>query len=304
MLGKRIGIYERSSAGRELYAQIFSRLGADVISLGRSDKFVPIDTEAISDEDCALAIKWANEYRLDAIFSTDGDGNRPLVADENGHWLRGDVLGLLCADKLGIEAIVIPVSFNTVIERSGKFKYVVRTKIGSPYVIDAFSQLTDMYSSIAGFEANGGFILGSDVYINNTHLSALPTRDAVLPGLMLIGSIREQPISRLVNSLPARFTFSDRLKDFPINLSQKVINHALKFPDQFISELGFKFLTCLCIDTTDGIRMSLSNGDIIHLRPSGNAPELRYYAESSRQDIARKNVEITLKHLATGSIYI
>ena len=35
------------------------------------------------------------------------------------------------------------------------------------------------------------------------------------------------------------------------------------------------------LDTTDGVRITLSGGDIVHLRPrpSGNAPELRCYTE-------------------------
>ena len=35
------------------------------------------------------------------------------------------------------------------------------------------------------------------------------------------------------------------------------------------------------IDRTDGLRIHFAGGDIIHLRPSGNAPELRCYTESS-----------------------
>ena len=31
---------------------------------------------------------------------------------------------------------------------------------------------------------------------------------------------------------------------------------------------------------TDGLRVTFANGDIVHLRPSGNAPELRCYAEA------------------------
>jgi len=57
--------------------------------LERSDVFVPIDTEAVSIEDKAKVIKWSKEYNLDIVFSTDGDGDRPLVSDENGVWLRG-----------------------------------------------------------------------------------------------------------------------------------------------------------------------------------------------------------------------
>ena len=49
--GKKIGIYEHSSAGRDIYKPLFEQLGAEVVSLGRNNEFVPIDTEAVSDED-------------------------------------------------------------------------------------------------------------------------------------------------------------------------------------------------------------------------------------------------------------
>ncbi|MCO7034808.1 phosphomannomutase, partial [Vibrio paracholerae] len=132
--GKRIGIYEHSSAGRDIYQGLFQALGAEVISLERTDEFVPIDTEAVAELDKIKARAWSNEHNLDFIFSTDGDGDRPLVADENGEWLRGDILGLLCAKEMNVEALAIPVSCNTIIEASPEFKAVTKTKIGSPYV--------------------------------------------------------------------------------------------------------------------------------------------------------------------------
>ena len=42
------------------------------------------------------------------------------------------------------------------------------------------------------------------------------------------------------------------------------------------------------VDQTDGLRVEFDTGDIIHLRPSGNAPELRCYAESIDQSQAVK----------------
>ena len=139
LAGKKIGIYEHSSAGRDIYKSLFESLGAEVTSLERSDIFVPIDTEAVSDEDKKKARDWSKAYGFDAIFSTDGDGDRPLLADENGEWLRGDILGLLCSQLLRIYALAVPVSCNTAIEKSGCFKHVARTKIGSPYVIAEFA---------------------------------------------------------------------------------------------------------------------------------------------------------------------
>ena len=34
------------------------------------------------------------------------------------------------------------------------------------------------------------------------------------------------------------------------------------------------------MDLTDGLRITFQNGEIIHLRPSGNAPEFRCYNEA------------------------
>ncbi len=279
--GKRIGIYEHSSAGRDLYQGLFEALGADVISLERTDEFVPIDTEAVAESDKIKARSWSEGLNLDFIFSTDGDGDRPLVADEDGEWLRGDILGLLCAETMNIEALAIPVSSNTVIAASPAFKTVSKTKIGSPYVIAEFAQLAERYSSVAGFEANGGFLLGSDIEVNGKVLKALPTRDAVLPALMLLSAARESSIIELVKKLPKRFTHSDRIQNFDTEKSLAILEQGEEAPEKLLLQLGFEDATVELVDVTDGLRLTLSNKTIIHLRPSGNAPELRCYAEAN-----------------------
>ncbi|MGE6810761.1 phosphomannomutase [Pseudoalteromonas nigrifaciens] len=297
LTGKRIGIYEHSSAGRDLYYRIFEALGANVFRLERSDKFVPIDTEAVSEKDTIKAINWSKQYNLDIVFSTDGDGDRPLVSDENGNWLRGDILGLLSADALNIEALSVPVSCNTAIEVSEKFKHVERTKIGSPYVIAEFSQLAKKFTTVGGFEANGGFLLGSDVQLNGKLLKSLPTRDAVLPVIMLLIAAENKKISALVNSLPQRFTYSDRIQNFPTEKSQEIIKKGCKDPIKLILQLGLESAEIKSIDETDGLRITLIDNNIIHLRPSGNAPELRCYAEADTYLTANKQVLQALKNI-------
>jgi len=293
--GKHIGIYEHSSAGRDLYQALFEKLGAKVTPIERSDQFVPIDTEAVSEEDRQKALNWSKASGFDAIFSTDGDGDRPLVADEKGVWLRGDILGLLCARQLGVEALAIPVSCNTSVEASGAFKHVERTKIGSPYVIAEFDALGKRYASVAGFEANGGFLLGSDAVINGKALKALPTRDAVLPAIMLLAaSTGEKTISELVDECTVRFTASDRIQNFATEKSRQIIARYTGDEDSLIALLGFDSVTVNNVDTTDGLRMTLSTGDVVHLRPSGNAPELRCYAESTGNSKAQTLVNQVL----------
>nr|WP_274143147.1 phosphomannomutase [Enterovibrio sp. ZSDZ35] len=303
LCGRRIGIYEHSSAGRDLYSKMFESLGADVVSLERSDQFVPIDTEAVSDSDKEKARKWSQEHELDFIFSTDGDGDRPLVSDENGNWLRGDILGLLCAKELGIEALALPVSCNTGVELSGEFPHASRTKIGSPYVIAEFDNLAKSYRNIAGFEANGGFLLGSDVVYNGTTIKALPTRDAVLPALMLLSASKRISISKLVEQLPQRFTHSDRIQNFATEKSVTILEVAKAQPEYFLATLGFDSVRVENTDLTDGLRIILVNGDVIHFRPSGNAPELRCYAESNTEEQAQRLVCQALTNIQTSNLF-
>ncbi|MER2471010.1 phosphomannomutase [Photorhabdus laumondii] len=299
LAGKRIGIYEHSSAGRDLYAPLFRSLGAEVISLERTDQFVPIDTEAVAEEDRLKARSWSDELALDAIFSTDGDGDRPLLADEHGEWLRGDILGLLCADALNIEALAVPVSCNSAVQRCGRFSSVILTKIGSPYVIAEFTPLSHQFKRIAGFEANGGFLLGSDVDVGNKVLAALPTRDALLPALITLRASKDKGISSLVDDLPSRYTHSDRLKEFPATLSRTILDKGIQAPEQLLTLLGLDNHQVIHLDLTDGLRMTLDNNIIVHLRPSGNAPELRCYAEAENVDRAKEIVKTCLDSLAT-----
>lgn len=297
LTGMRLGIYEHSSAGRDLYAVLFEALGAEVISLERTETFVPIDTEAVSDADQEKARQWSHDYNLDAIFSTDGDGDRPLVADESGNWLRGDILGLLCAANLGIEAVAIPVSCNTAVSASGKFANVTHTQIGSPYVLEAFPILNAQYGSVAGFEANGGFLLGSQVTFNEQTLAPLPTRDAVLPALILFVSSRTSRISALVDALPHRFTCSDRIKNFPREKSKEIIELGRTDIARLMLKLHFDEFEIMSVDQTDGLRILFAGGDVLHLRPSGNAPELRCYAESDSVKGAKSIVNQCLGYL-------
>jgi len=214
LAGKKIGIYQHSAVGRDVLIEIFSGLGADVTPLGFSNTFIPVDTEAIREEDVALAREWSNQNGFDTILSTDGDSDRPLISDENGVWLRGDVACILAAKYLGADSASTPVSCNTALEKCGWFADIRRTKIGSPFVVAAMIEASfSGCKGVIGYEANGGFLTNSDFSIAGKELRALPTRDAVLPVLAIILlSIKvRKPISALLADLPQRFTASDRI---------------------------------------------------------------------------------------------
>lgn len=288
LAGMCIGVYQHSTVARDVMVDVCEGLGAEVIALARSDKFIPVDTEAIRDEDVVLAKQWANEYPLDCIISADGDGDRPLVSDEKGEWLRGDVTGILCAKYLAADCVATPVSSNSALEKSKLFRHIARTQIGSPFVISAMDEmLTAGGERVVGYEANGGFLIASNITFQNQSLVALPTRDALIVPLAILMLCKksESTVSQLLTCLPARYTYSDRLKNFPTELSQKRIG--LMSSGEFSQDklaieraLGDSFGHVLAIDYTDGLRITFDQQDVLHLRPSGNAPELRCYSES------------------------
>lgn len=296
LAGLRIGVYEHSSVARDLLRDLLARLGAGVVPLGRSEVFVPVDTEAVDADTRARLAGWAAEHRIDAIVSTDGDADRPLVADATGAVIPGDILGTLTALALGARTVVTPVSSNTMIEATGRFARVARTRIGSPHVIAAMEALMcDPEARTVGFEANGGFLLGFEATGPAGPLAPLLTRDAMLPILVPLAEATRtgRPLAALLAALPDRRTASDRLENIATEVSQAVVRRLSDDAAErarLFAELGPE----RAIDTTDGLRISFASGAIVHLRPSGNAPELRCYGEAGNAEAAGALVRRTL----------
>lgn len=258
-----------------------------MIRLGASPVFVPVDTEAFSDSTYEPRYGWIATHHVDAIVSTDGDGDRPLLIDGEGNFVRGDVLGLVTAGYLWADTVVTPVTSNSAIETLGVFRHVERTKVGSPYVIQGMEEAAHDGGTVIGFEANGGTLLGTDIELDGRQLSRLPTRDAILPLLCAFATAARdgKTIAQLVASLPMRPALSDRLTDVATDRSTAMARRIASEPayaKDFFSGIG----DVESINTMDGPRVTLSSGDIVHYRPSGNAPELRCYVEGRTMERA------------------
>jgi len=342
--GIKLVFYQHSAVGRDLIQSIFEGLGAEVIPVERSEKFIPVDTEKISPETRLFLAETSRENRPFAIISTDGDSDRPLLTDEDGIFLPGDKLGALASLYLKPDGAALPVSSNDGIVSMlrGNGVTVRMTRIGSPYVIKAMADLLAENPSgrVDGWEVNGGFLLGSSRKINGHTLKPLPTRDAVLPLLstLLLAHREGLSLSELIEQrLPARYTHADvidnsapgcesytpeigkRIVDLftPINseiiqadFSRNSITIYLndgtdreaypgemaelnkikdRIGEYFNSENGFGEVVAL--NLIDGLKITFVNGDISHLRPSGNAPEFRNYASANTTERAVEIVE-------------
>src|SRR5690606_32860216 len=116
---------------------------------------------------------------------------------------------ILCAEYVGATDVVTPVSSNSAVERSGAFNRVIRTRIGSPYVIAAMlAARAEGGARVVGYEANGGFLTASPIPLARGTLAPLPTRDAVLVIVSILARARERrtTVSGLLANLPQRFT--------------------------------------------------------------------------------------------------
>lgn len=351
--GCRVLVYQHSAVGRDFLLDILRELGAEALPVGRSDTFIPIDTENVTTQQLQELRQFALDYPLsgrpaDAIVSTDGDSDRPLVAaivagpaDVAIEFLPGDLLGLVVAGYLDADAVAVPVSSNDAVERA-LTKHGVRlrkTRIGSPYVIEALEawRAEGQHARIVGWEANGGFLTGSDMDLGGQRLPALPTRDALLPILACLAGAIEKRQSLVASwaTLPARYGSAGLIDNFPTAVSQALL--ARFAPLDGALEVDFSpngactvsdasgntgsptsaasariwqdrraFLArafasagpsgdIVRLNVQDGVRITFANGDIAHIRPSGNAPQMRIYSNSDTAAGARAIVETALR---------
>ena len=272
--GLTVGVYEHTAVGRDMLSDVLSDLGAVVIRFGRAERFVPVDTEALRPEDVAILADFAANNAVDAVVSTDGDSDRPLICDARGEFVRGDLAATITAAWLGAQSVSTPVTSNSAIEDTNLFKLVRRTRVGSPYVIEA---MADAPVPMVGFEANGGTLLGSDVLRNGKTISALPTRDSFLPIIACLARIREtgEPLRALADAMGFKSQTSGLLKGIDGTMSAPFLADIVA-QDELFSIFG----GIAGSDTTDGTKLHMTDGTVIHFRQSGNAPELRCYVEA------------------------
>lgn len=321
--GQRILVYQHSSVGRDILVEILDGLGAEAIPAGRIDTFVALDTENVDEAMVAAVQVMADEAAekhgpISGVVSLDGDADRPLILGMDGKtgklkFFGGDLVGMVVAEYLGADAVVVPISCNDAIDRSGLALLTEpKTRIGSPYVIAGMEKARRAgRRAVCGWEANGGFLTGSDIEKNGKILGTLATRDAVLPILAVLMAAQEKGLSlaAVFEQLPKRFSRAALLKKFPRRIALEIVKRVS--PDDssvqevafdgetragemetirrrlgafFTPRLGFGSITKL--NYTDGVRITFDTGDVAHVRPSGNADEFRIYAVADTQERA------------------
>ena len=238
---------------------VFEELGAKVTSIG-----VQPDGKNINHECGALHPEVMAELvckeGADLGIALDGDGDRLIVADEQGKVVDGDQIMAICAEemlerqKLAKNTLVATVMSNLgldlAMQRMGG--QLVRTKVGDRYVVE--EMLRNGYNF-------GGEQSGHLIYLKHN-----TTGDGILGALQLLLSMKkkERPLSELTQVMEP---FPQILKNIRIN--QKI---AL---DQ-ISGFSEKLTT---------IEKNLGSTGRILVRPSGTEPVIRVMVEGEDEKL-------------------
>jgi phosphomannomutase len=295
--GRKIVFYQHSAVGRDLLVEILQELGAEVVPVGRSDTFIPIDSENVTPKDAAYFKQLAAENPDSfAIVSTDGDSDRPFVVDAGGNFHRGDGLGAIVAAWFNADFAAYTASTNDAVDSYLNERHVTiqRTKIGSPYIVSAMLDAAKAgHTRVVSWEVNGGFMVGTPLQMpySDSVLKPLPTRDALLPILVaLVAAVgQHKSVAEVFAELPPRFTQAGLIDNFPTTISKELTTYfGQDTPEKrhelhryFSDQRGFGEVTD--INTLDGIRITFANHDIAHIRPSGNAPQMRIYSIADLQ---------------------
>jgi|SRR3990167_224046 len=246
---------------------LFKELGMEPIMINNDpipEKFIARDTE-VKDAANDLILK-VKDSDADLGIAYDGDGDRVVFVDSDGNFISGDYTGSLIAKYSTTDVVITPVSTSQVVDYIGKS--VIRTKVGSPYVVEAMEK----YGSTFGFEANGGGI-SKEVMLS---------RDAGSATIKILNILNNtgMTLRELVNTLPRFFIYKTKV-DCPMNLYNTILE---KVRRKFENNGSV-------IEEVDGLKIWKNSYTWTLFRPSLNAPEFRVFAESLSEENAKNLCE-------------
>jgi len=236
--------------------QVLTRLGIAIKEINATIQgdFIARDTET---EGVLNELqKLVKEEKADMGIAYDYDGDRVIFIDEKGTFIPGDYSGSLIAQHSKTPLTVTPINTSQVVNHINK--PVIRTRVGSPYVVETMKK----HGATFGFEANGGGI-SSEIMMS---------RDGGSSTIKMLNILKKHggKLSSLVATLPRFYLYRVKV-DCPRELNKVIIKEA---------KVKFKGVK---IEEVDGLKLWLDSTTWLLFRPSSNAPEFRIFAEAESQ---------------------
>ncbi|MBU3956738.1 hypothetical protein KKI19_00450, partial [Patescibacteria group bacterium] len=182
-----------NGAQSDTMPQVLSRLGLKVKEINASiqGEFIARDTE--TEGVLANLQQLVKKEKPDLGIAYDYDGDRVIFIDENGEFIPGDYTGSLIAKYSNTSKVITPINTSQVVDYLDK--PVIRTKVGSPYVVEAMKKNKASF----GFEANGGGISAE----------ILMSRDGGSTTIKILNLLKNHrsKLSSLVGTLPRFYLY-------------------------------------------------------------------------------------------------
>ncbi len=251
--GLKIAVDCAHGAGYLVAPNVFHELGAEVVTVGTSPNGLNINdgVGATSPESLRRAVL---EHRADIGIALDGDGDRLVMADNQGRLYDGDqLLYVIARQRHGRDAVTGVV--GTLMTNLG-FEHALgrlgipfaRAKVGDRYVLELMQER--------------GWLLGGE---NSGHIICLDkhtTGDGIIAALQVLAALRANGES-----------LADACGDLTM-YPQKLIN--VRMP------AGFDWKSDHGIETAaKRAEAALAGKGRVLLRPSGTEPVLRVMVEGS-----------------------
>ncbi len=246
---------------------VLRKSGCSVVTLNsQPDGFFPGRMPEPSPQNLQELMKVVKATGADIGIAHDGDADRMVAIDENGHMADFDKLLALVSREIGGK-IVTTVDASVCTDRcmdevGGK---VIRTKVGDVHVAEA---IAENHASFGG-EPSGTWL----------HPNFCMCPDGILSALRVIEIVQKHgPLSKLLDKIPSYPTIRDKIicENFQKNIIMKSVED--KLPDMFDGVVD--------INQIDGVRISMDDNSWVLIRPSGTESYIRITLEATDKERA------------------
>ena len=261
----KIGLDCANGSSWMIAKSVFDALGAQTHVINNTPNGTNINLDAGSTH-IEKFCKYVKDNKLDLGFAFDGDTDRCIAVDENGHEVDGDKIMYLLANKLKAEGslvdntVVATVMSNTGLEKAlkGIGCKIIRTKVGDRFVFEKMQQ--------------EGYTLGGEQSGHVIVKKYATTGDGILTALMVTEEVvaRKTVLSKLV--APVRL------------LPQKTVNVRVTNKADTMDDVQVRL-------KYDECNKEIGENGRVLLRQSGTEPVVRIMAECETLDECDKYIK-------------